>query len=77
MGTKNGNTGTVYTKTTSIGGSTIYPAEYALEHEPQKHGDEITTPNLRNVPWAYYTGVEQIRRGSTSSTSSTESSKST
>jgi hypothetical protein len=80
MGLKNGNTGSAYTRTSSLGSQPYYPEDdkkspqsYSHMHAPQL---EKTTPNLRNVPWSYYAELESQRRGSASSTTSSESASS-
>lgn len=69
-GMKNGNTGSRYTTTSNVGSHGMYAPGYTAG--ATLAGDK-TTPNLRNVPWAYYTETNTSRRGSNTSTSSDSS----
>lgn len=69
MGMKNSNTGTSYTKT-GVMSTGKYNPKYATHMATPQ---DKTTPNLQNVPWAYYSDVEKTRRSSTTSTSSSTS----
>lgn len=84
-GNKLQNTGSKYNRDTTLTSS----GQYTNYYTPVNENPEKTTPNLRNVPWAYYrdnkTGKativttedslkdKQQRRGSSSSESSVES----
>lgn len=70
MGTMNGNTGSKYTQTSSLASHDMFTPNYTAGNPASS---EKTTPNLRNVPWSYYTELNTSRRGSSSSTGSTSS----
>lgn len=72
IGTRNGNTGSAYNRTGSISGRPKYEHYFPAGVKP----NENTTPNLTNVPWAYYTDANTSRRGSNSSNYSNMSSDS-
>lgn len=70
-GLKNGNTGSSYTKTTNMSSKEQIDPQYGLNIQ-----NENTTPNLQNVPWSYYRGINTSRRGSDASDMSNASSSS-
>lgn len=76
--TRHANTGAQYTKTSTMGSSPHgSPSNYLSAHAADEASHNLegkTTPNLRNVPWAYYDKDElaRTRRGSASSDKSSE-----